>query len=1015
MIGDEQNHITRRVLSLFLFSLLALLLTPARAQEPVIPNDSAGLQDDDESLKSKVKVNVRGTVYENQSLKPMPSATVKLMDKNGKLIAGAVTKDNGQYLLPNIPSGTYNLRVSFMGYKEQSFTVTLPEKPGNFKVSDVMMREEATMMSEAIVEGQLAEMTVVDDTVMYNADAFKLPEGSMVEDLIKKLPGIEQDENGGYTWNGKQINQVLVDGKEFFGRNSDMTLKNLPAEIIDKVKAYDRKSDRARITGIDDGEERTVLDLAIKKNRKQGWMANAEGAYGTADRYRGRVNVNRFFGEQKYSVVGNAGNTEGNGLSDNQSAGFTMNYEKENKKEKKGLELNGTVNANFSQGENESSSSTQSFVNTSSAFSNGHNEGDNYNRAIEFRYKLEWKPDSMWNIQVTPSFNLRANGSSSMGENATFKSDPYEQEGITDPLAQILEIPKSQRVNHRVNRNHNSGSNTSGNLSVQINRKFQKQGRNINLNINEGIGSNKSDGDSYSQVDYYRLKAWDGGDSIYHKSQYNDTHNKDRNISANISYNEPIGDRIYLQASYQYSYQFRDNNRTVSTIFDPLNEMFGVDVDNYRSFRPMASPDTAQCNYTTRHYQNHRANLQFRMNRTQYRLTAGINVTPQISELNYTKGFKHYDVDRSVVNAAPTLNFLYRFSRQEELDIRYGSETGQPEISDMIPDTLNNANPLNIRLGNPGLKPSFTQRMSANYRRSVTELQRAITVNASFNTTQNSVSSMTQYDDETGARVTRPENINGNWNGNVSLNFNTAFRRDKHFHVNTNSQANLTNARSYVYVSKEKATRINRTRGINANQSLRFSYRNDWLEVNLNSSFRYHHSSSTNTSASNLDTYRFTYGGDTQVQAPWGMTFNFRISQESRRGYSDASMNTDELIGSFTVSQRLLPKRNLTISLRAADIFNQRAEVNRNVSSTARVDTRSRNIHSYYLFSLNYRFNRFGGRAGRGRGMDGGPQNFDRNNRDDNGNRQGGARGGNGGNGPRGGNGGNGPRGGGRF
>ncbi len=182
---------------------------------------------------------------------------------------------------------------------------------------------------------------------MYNADAFKLTDGALVDELVKKLPGITQDENGNFLFNGKAIQQILVDGKEFFGNNQGMVLDNLPAEIVDKIKAYEKKSDRARITGIDDGEESTVLDLQIKKNRKQGWFGRVNGGYGTEDRYNGRFMVNRFIGEQKFSVVGNAGNTGGNGMTDNQSGGATMNFQREK------LELNGSLNVNFSQGGNE--------------------------------------------------------------------------------------------------------------------------------------------------------------------------------------------------------------------------------------------------------------------------------------------------------------------------------------------------------------------------------------------------------------------------------------------------------------------------------------------------------------------------------------------------------------------------------------------------------------------------------------------------------------------------------------
>ena len=293
-------------------SLLLLLLAAAVVQAQV---------------QAQAVLNIRGTVFENETLHPLEGAAVKLFNERDSMIAGVVTKQGGQFVLPGIPSASYTLQVTFMGFKTQKFKLSLPKRSGNFKVADVMMREDATVMAEAVVEGKLPEMTVVDDTVAYNADAFKLPDGSMVEDLIKKLPGIVQDENGNYTFNGKNISQILVDGKEFFGNNRNLVLQNIPAEIVDKVKAYDRKSDMARITGIDDGNERTVLDLAIKKNKKKGFFGNADGAYGTHDRYNGRVNMNTFRGDQKFSFVGNANNTQGNGLTDNQRLGTTMNWE----------------------------------------------------------------------------------------------------------------------------------------------------------------------------------------------------------------------------------------------------------------------------------------------------------------------------------------------------------------------------------------------------------------------------------------------------------------------------------------------------------------------------------------------------------------------------------------------------------------------------------------------------------------------------------------------------------------
>lgn len=940
--------------TLYIYIIMCLLLLfPSKIGATDISALQAGKTD-----TVRYRLNIRGTVFDNELLEPMHGAAVKLFNSKDSLVGGQSTDKDGHYLLANIPYGTYTLKISFMGFKEQSFALKLPQKNGNFKVSDVLLRESSTLMREAVVEGQMPEMTVVDDTVMYNADAFKLPEGSLVEDLVKKLPGIVVDENGNYTWNGKQINQILVDGKRFFG-NMDMVLKELPSDIVDKVKAYDRKSEQARITGIDDGEERTVLDLAIKKDRKKGWFGNAEGGYGTYDRYTGRMNVNRFLGDQKFAVVGSANNTQGNGMRETQRGGVTLNLVKA-----KLLDVNGNITGNFGQGKSERTSNSQSFENKKAAYSNSHNKSENSDKNLDFQLRMEWTPDSVTTIDFEPSFSFGNSSSSSRNESASFKDDPYAVPGIVDPLAQLNQISKDIGVNHRLNAGNNSSANYNASASLGFNRRLKKPGRNISFGMNGGIEESENEGENFSQTDYYQILAMTGEDSIYHKTQYSDQANKRWNAGARFSYSEPLADRVYLQFRYNYNYRFTDNNRTVSSIFDPFNEQLGVNQYNYGNFRNYSVRDTAQCNYTTNTYQNHTINLQVRVNRTQYELTVGGNLHPQKNEVDYNKGFKHYDVARTVMNASPNINFRYKFSRQENLTFRYGGSMGQPGITDLIPDTLSNADPLNIRLGNPGLKPSFSQNINANYNKNIPNLQRSYSANASFNTTQNSVSSRTEYNEITGGRITRPENINGNWNANASFNFNTAISRDMRFHLNANTQGGLTNSVGYVYRSKTKETIKNRTRGSRINQSLRISYRNDWLEVSANGNIRYNHSRSTNTSASNLDTYTFSYGMQTTMNFPWNMSFRTEISENSRRGYTDASMNTNELIWDFQISQRLLPKRNLTISLRATDVLNQRDEVNRNISSTSRTDSRTANIRSYFLMTVNYRFGKFGGRGG---------------------------------------------------
>ena len=977
-----------------LFLLLPLVL-------PALPQSAAGTQRTaSRGATAGALLNIRGTVFENDKLQPMEGAAVKLFNERDSMITGATTKQNGQFLLPGIPSATYTLQVSFMGFKTQKFKLTLPQKSGNFKVADVMMREDATIMAETVVEGKLPEMTVIDDTVAYNADAFKLPEGSMVEDLIKKLPGIVQDENGNFMFNGKNISQILVDGKEFFGNNRNLVLQNLPAEIVDKVKAYDRKSDMARITGIDDGNERTVLDLAIKKDKKKGFFGRADGAYGTHDRYSGNLNVNSFRGDQKFSFVGNANNTQGNGLTDFQRIGTTMNWE--NKK----VELNGSVNGTFSQSSSASESNSQNFELKNSAYSASRNFSNNHNGNFGFQYRVEWKPDSTWNIMFRPEFNFGRSSGSGGSESATWNDDPFRFSPT--PLADYRNLARSIGVNHRLGDNWNRSKNISASASLQVNKRLKKPGRNITLSLGGGYGDSNNEGNSYSQTDYYLLQALSGGDSVYHKVQYNRGSNYNYNFNARLSYSEPIAYQTYLQLDYNYRYNFRDNDRDVRSIFDPWNDVLGVNENNYDDFfdAPYVVQDKQQCSYTRNIGQNHDLRLQVRFNRTKFRLTIGGNVQPQISKVDYQKGRIDTLLRRTVVNASPVVNFQYRFSRQEQLEFRYNANTGWPNITDMIPDTLSDANPLNIRIGNAELKPSFTQNIQFEYRRTVNEYQRTNAVTLQFHTTRNSTTNRTEYNEVTGGRVSMPVNVNGNWSASANYNFNTAIDNKKHWRVDMNTSLSTSKNIEFLYRSQDKMTVENITRSGNFGQRARFTFRQDWesgwqVEANLNGRFNYNLNRSNNATASNLDHYNFNYGGSFVLTFPWGMTISSYIEQQSRRGYSDAAMNTNHLIWNGSISQRFLPRKQLTVSLRAVDILDERDDVNRAVSAVSRTDTRSEMIRSYVLLSANWRFGRFGGRGQRGRDQGA------RGERGDGGSRgEGGYRGGGGGGGFRGGGGG---------
>ena len=1013
MLSDNMKHTLQHLLLLVLI-LCSGTRVHAQAQ-------SAARNALEQALGKEAKINIRGTIYDNAELKPLPGVQVKLARMDSVLVAATIANDNGQFLLREVASGQYRITISMVGFKSQSFAITLPKKSGNFKVQDVLLKEDANMLKDLEVVGQLPEMTVVDDTVIYNADAFKLPEGAVVEELIKRLPGIIIDDDGNYVFNGKKVSQFLVDGKEFFGNDRELILKNLPAEIVKQVKAYDKKSDRARITGIDDGEERTVLDLIIKEDRKKGWFGNVEAGYGTHDRYTGRLNTNMFKGDQKFSIVGNGNNNSGNGKTNNQSGGFTMNYQKDK------YELNGSITGNFSQGGSSSWTDSQNFELTTAKFNSSRSSNHNNNKGVNFQYRMEFRPDSSWNILVRPEFSYRRTNSGNRNESAQFERDAltgrnpfelndslYHADHVVDIWDQ-LEKDFNIGINHRVSTSSNKNDNISASASAQINKRLAKQGRNITLDVSGSYGKSTSEGDNYSQTDYlqsvFQQLMLDGkpvydvngrpvyadeavDDSIYHKIQYNHNPNKNYSMQARLSYSEPLGNQIYLQLSYNANFRYSDNQRNIRAIYDnfyddnghlvysPFGPQ-GINIDNYDRYynSEFVRDDTLQVGYTKNANLNQNANLQIRINRTKYQLTVGGSVQPQYTKTDNVRGRsgnvwgtkQDTHNSRMIVNASPSINFRYMFTRQETLNFRYSGSTSQPSINDLVDGIISDNDPLNIRYGNPDLKPSYSQNINADYSRTIQDKQRTNSVNFQYRVTQNSTAQRTEYNEETGGRVSKPVNVNGNWSGSVTYTFNTALGPAKRWRFSNSLSGNFNNNIGYQYNSKEKQTVRTRTNTLSSRDNISLTYRyrteTEWdMEARGSANVRYNMNRSTNPNATNMDTWNFGYGVNFSVTTPWGMSLSTDCNENSRRGYSNASANTNKWIWNAQISQRLLKGKVLTLTLRAVDILNQRDDISRNVGATSSSDSHSEMISSYYMLTANYRFNRFGGRSTGGRG-----------------------------------------------
>jgi hypothetical protein len=933
--------------------------------------------------------HVSGVVIESDSQEPVAQTTVKLLRTDSTLVTGGLTSLEGKFRVTAPKAGTYILQVTCVGFKPYTKRINVTDDK-DVAMGTLELKPDAIMLKNTVVTGNASKVIVKADTFIYNASAYRTPEGSVVEELVKRLPGAQVDDDGKITINGKEVKKIKVDGKEFMTGDTKTALKNLPTNIIERVRAYDQKSDLARVSGIDDGEEETVLDFGIKTGMNKGIMVNADLAAGTKDRYAGRIFGGLMKDDFKAFLMTSANNVNDmgfgggggrfgggrQGLIATKMTGLNLNYEKTDL-----ITVDGSIRWNHSDGIAVSKTASESFMSSSvSSFSNRINDNSTRSNSWNGQFRIEWTPDSMTNIMFRPQFNYNSNDGLTEGASATFSMDPYKIKGITDPLSQldILKDEKDEEGNSIV-----KNSNISNSLSYsdskslggwgQYNRKLNNYGRNITLRLGANYSEGLSKSFSNDQVNYY------GTMPNVENNRYAVTPTKNWDYSIRLTYSEPIMRRTYLQFSYQYQYKYSKSDRGTYDLSNQGWDFMSVvpsfrGWDDYLSLMGGAPLEDYKSNDLSRYseYKNyiHTAEVMLRVVRDAYNLNIGVQMVPQKS--HFVQDYKgvHSDTTRTVTNFAPTADFRWKISNVSQMRLTYRANTSQPSMSDLL-DITDDSNPLNIRKGNPGLKPSFTQNMRFQYNNYWQSYQRSLMVNANFSTTSNSISSMTTYDETTGGTITKPENINGNWNAFAMVMFNTSVDSAGYFNVNTFTTLRYAHNVGYVSLLNQDSQE-SVTRATTIGERLSASYRNSWFEFELNGSLEYNHNRSELQENNNLDTWTFSYGASTMLTAPWGSQLSTNVNMNSRRGYNDASMNTNELIWNAQIAQSFLRGNALTLSLQFYDILKEQSTFSRSISAMARTDTEYNAITSYAMLHVIYRLNLFGGLGNNRRGQ-GGP------------------------------------------
>ena len=963
-------------------------------------------------IQAMAQRNITGKVLESDSQEPVAQTTVRLLKTDSTLVTGSLTNLDGLFRVKAPSAGNFIVQITCVGFKPFTKNVKVTADK-DIALGTINLDPDAIMLKGATVTGQAAKVTLKEDTFVYNASAYRTPEGSVIEELVRKLPGAQVDDDGKITINGKEVKKILIDGKEFMTGDTKTAMKNLPTSIVERVKAYDQKSDLARVSGIDDGEEETVLDFGIKRGMNRGFMLNADLAAGTKKRYSGRLFAGMQSSDLKIFIPLSANNVNDmgfpgggggrfgggrQGLTATKMAGFNLNYEKKDR-----FKFDASIRWNHSDGDAVVRRSTEDFMSgTTSTFSNSVNSNLSRGNSWDARFRLEWMPDSMTNIMMRPQFRYNSSDGLGEGTSMTFDEDPYKyvRNPMDDEAMKILidhGIVKNRNINNSISY---SDSKSAGGW-LQFNRRLSRNGRNITLRFTGNVGEGMSKSFTNSLVEYLQLVTKDGKDSVYQANRYAVTPTKNWNYGIRATYSEPIFRQVYLQFSYQYQYSYTKSDRATYDFSTFPADFFGVKPlyrgwDDYLALlggNPLENfRDDKLSRFSEYRNYNHTAEMMLRVVRKAYNLNIGFQVMPQRSHFTQDYQGVHTDTVRTVTNVAPTADFRWKISKVSQLRFNYRANSSQPSMSDLL-DITDDSDPLNVHKGNPGLKPSFTQNFRLFYNNYIQNHQRSIMANLNFSTTRNSISNMVTYDEASGGRTTRPENINGNWNAFGMFMFNTAIDSAGFFNVNTFTTLRYNNSVGYVSINRNADSQKSTTKSTTFGERLAASYRNNWMELELNGSLEYMHARSELQSNNNLDTWTFSYGGSLQLTAPWGTQLSTSMNMNSRRGYNDASMNTNELLWNAQLSQSFLKGNALTLSLQLYDILHQQSTFSRAVDAMRRSDTEYNAITNYAMLHVIYRLNIFGG--GNKRGPQGGPGGP--------GGRRGGGFGGPGGRGPRGG------------
>lgn len=727
------------------------------------------------------KFSIKGQVTDTLS-SPLPSTTIMLLSvKDSTLVNFGVSDLKGFFEVKNINKGDYLLKITFVGYTSYMKRISAPAEGTVLEMGRIKMAPQTKELDAVVIQGEKNPVTVKKDTIEFNAGSFKTKVNANVEDLLKTMPSMEVDTDGTVRAQGEQVQRVTVDGREFFGRDPKLATRNLPADAVEKVQVFDRKSDNAQFTGIDDGQREKTINLELKEEKRNGAFGNLMGGYGTEDRFQASASVNKFSKGQQISFLGMGNNINEQGF----SIGDFMNFSGGAQAMMGGGGGGGTRTISFTSGGGSGGTSGGPSLNMGgrpSGIMTNWAGGVNFNKDLNKDTKLTSsyfynhldrnlssqlnRTNTIPNLgtydfnqesrQISESDNHRGtlvidhNIDSANTLRATANASYTEGESETYSLSKTYTIDNTQVQNESERLSFNEQNSKNLNASVLWRHRFEKKGRSLSTNVNLGLTDSDSKGYQNSVNNYYLTSTEEN------INQTNTQETSNQNIGATISFTEPLGGRKYLEANYNFS---TNRNEVDRQVYDWEN---GAPTFN-----------TGLSNQYVSNYFYNRPGVNFRMNKEKYSITMGASY--QMTSLNGKLLLHDEEIIQDFQNVLPVFRFNYDFNSTKHLRLDYETSMQEPTIQQLQP-IVDNTDPLNISVGNPDLKPAYTHRISTNYTsfNPAKFINLFAFVNASY--VRNAIVYSQSVNDSL-VRTTKPVNVSSAQSLSANVNFGFPVRK----------------------------------------------------------------------------------------------------------------------------------------------------------------------------------------------------------------------------------------------